>query len=122
MMLDPLHAARGEVRGRAQSGLFAHDLIGQVRDLEGEMPVLRCRIALFDHHIRWRLAIRPVAIVATEPGDGKNLAANLPHIRTAPLHHMGGGRQGGAETVEIIGCHWGKRCWCSFAKPETITA
>ena len=34
--------------------------------------------------------------------DGEYLAADLPHIRAAPLHYVSGGGQGSAEFIELV--------------------
>ncbi len=82
IILYPLHAARCQIRGRAQAGAIRQNLERKFGDLEGK-------------------GIAPF-VPST---DGKYLASNFPDIGIAPLDHVGGVGQGGAKAVEFIPCH-----------------
>jgi hypothetical protein len=56
---------------------------GKVADFEGEAT----------------LAIRPA-------GDRKHLSTDLPDMRSTPLHHAGGRRQGPTERIEFFKGHF----------------
>src|SRR5215469_4764692 len=82
VMLDPAHAARGEVGGGAETRLLLQHLEGNPAHLEGEA----------------RLLLAPAA-------DREDLAAHLPDMRAAPLHDVAGGGKGAAEAVELLVVH-----------------
>lgn len=65
MDLQPFHPPRRQIGRGADTGLAPQNLEGQVGRLEGE-------------------GIAPLVPAA----DGKHLAAHLPHIGIAPLHHV----------------------------------
>ncbi len=81
-MLDPFQPARGQIRCRAQPRLRAQHLEGDIADLEREA----------------RLLVLPAA-------DREDLAADLPDVGPAPLHHVGRSRQPPAEGVELLVGH-----------------
>ena len=83
VVLNPLHAVRGEIGCRPQAGLVLEYLIGNVGCLEG--------VGL--------AVIAPAA-------DGKDFAADFPDMGAAPLDDIAGCRQGAAEGVELLVSQW----------------
>ena len=83
MVLDPFHAARGEVGRGAAAGGVAQDFPGDVGDLEGDAGM----------------------VAALPAADREDLATDLPDMRAAPLHDMGGGGKARAEGVEFATGH-----------------
>src|SRR5439155_14711225 len=83
VMLDPFHAARGKIRCRTQARLFLKHLVSNIGDLEGDMGLG---------------TIVPAAY-------GEHLAADLPHMRTAPLDHVSGRRQPSTECIILPVIH-----------------
>src|SRR5271169_530861 len=82
IMLNPAHAARSEIGRGPQAGERFQDLERSRTDLEGESG---------DGFV-------PSA-------DREHLTANLPHMRSAPLHDMARRGQGGAEAIEVVVGH-----------------
>src|SRR5262249_38683890 len=78
-MLDPLQAARRKIGGRTQPRLGLEHLIGDVGGLEGEAGLI----------------LRPST-------DREYLAASLPHVRSAPLDHVGRRWKRPAERIELV--------------------
>src|SRR5260221_14776121 len=78
-MLNPFNSARREIRSGAQARLLLQYFLGNVAHLEGEA----------------RFVILPAA-------DSKDLAANFPDVRSAPLNHVRGCGKCAAEFVEFL--------------------
>ena len=81
--LHPQKSARGKIGRRAQARQFAQDREARLRAFEADGEIL---------------AVRPAA-------DRKDLAADLPDARVAPLHDMRRMRQALAKGVIVLAGH-----------------
>lgn len=77
--LNPLQPARRQVRRRPATGGLAQHFPSDVGHLEGDSGML----------------------AAIPSADRKDFSAHLPHMRSAPLHDMGGRRKAAAKRIEF---------------------
>lgn len=82
VMLHPFHASGGQIRRGSEAGHVWQDFPRNIGDFEGKGGRI----------------IGPAA-------DRKELAADFPDVRIAPLYDMGGGFERAAKGVVFFACH-----------------
>lgn len=88
VLLYPLEASRGQVRGRPVSRLVSQDLEIKLRSLEA-----KCWLPRF-----------------LPPADRKYFSPNFPYLRITPLYDIGCRRESLAKFIEFIVVHSGSSC------------
>lgn len=77
---------------RNDPGQFGQHAVGHVGTFERQRDVSA-------------FSARCLARSAAKFGNGKYPAADLPDMRAAPLHHIGGGSETAAEGIILVKCH-----------------